>query len=949
MIFDQKRNNKYLFTLFFLLSLLSLGGRPHSLYAQYHIKGVVHDASDGEGLPGCNVLLFTTQDTSDKPIQATSTSSNGSFSFLNLKSQNYRIEVRYIGYKTFQQVVTLNEHNNLTIKMRPDAILLGDVIVTARERKSHAASTVISKEAMNHIQASSLSDIKVFLPGGRSKDPAMGSVNLMTIRQAGSGESDHYTATLGTSVLIDGIPKNSNADMQALPTIASFDLRKKQSAGKGIDLRTISPDDIERIEVIRGLPDVSYGNLTNGVIKVERKRGKTPYSARIKTDQYGHLAFVGKGWSLKEGRQEINVGGDYYIAMADPRNSLENFKRLGSSIRYNERLPLQMEGELSYGFALNMGGNTDIAKSDPDNDTKGIDKYESQKYEVSINQHATYRPGNRLSFLEKISLTTALSYGYDLLKQHKLVQLDKGKPMPIVNREGEYDGFYLPYRYEADLSIEGKPFTFFGQLETNLSFSTFGVGHRLMLGGDLSISKNFGRGSIFDTERPVYPDLTLRPRPFNEIPRSLIGAFYLQDNITISLWRHTLSLQPGIRGAIQEVPPGYQMHHHIYWDPRISATWEWPYIMIAGAPLEVSLTASAGKCSMMPLVSELFPTTVYHDFIELNYYHNNPACRRLHMRTYMETPNTQELIPATNIKKECRLDLSYKGYSLSCIYFVETMQNGFRHTTHYTPYSFRLYDYSHIDAKELDRNQCPPSLEDMPYEEKQRFMDISCTSNGSSLEKQGFEWQFFSPRIRAIDTRITFSGAYYVSRFSNSQDQYMRPRITYFRGEELAMIGKFKQVEDVRNRIFSTNLTIDTYIKAIDFIASVSIQSLWLSERRLLPPTHKIVEGAEGQSWVLPDSYFTSDGKEHEFTQENLEELPLNFLVRNFDQGLTLPTRQGHSTNIDIKITKKIGKKMEASLFVNRIFDFSPPFKSRGLTIRAFNASYFGLEFNFKF
>jgi outer membrane cobalamin receptor len=47
----------------------------------------------------------------------------------------------------------------------------------------------------------------------------------------------------------------------------------------GTDLRQIPTDDIEKIEVIAGIPDAKYGDLTSGLIKVETKTGKKPSAA----------------------------------------------------------------------------------------------------------------------------------------------------------------------------------------------------------------------------------------------------------------------------------------------------------------------------------------------------------------------------------------------------------------------------------------------------------------------------------------------------------------------------------------------------------------------------------------------------------------------------------------------------------------------------------------------
>ena len=54
---------------------------------------------------------------------------------------------------------------------------------------------------------------------------------------------------------------------------------------KGMDMRTISTDNIEKVEIIRGIPSVAYGNVANGAVIIQRKMNVSPLSARFKADK----------------------------------------------------------------------------------------------------------------------------------------------------------------------------------------------------------------------------------------------------------------------------------------------------------------------------------------------------------------------------------------------------------------------------------------------------------------------------------------------------------------------------------------------------------------------------------------------------------------------------------------------------------------------------------------
>lgn len=48
----------------------------------------------------------------------------------------------------------------------------------------------------------------------------------------------------------------------------------------GTDLRQISADDIESVEIIRGIPSAEYGDLTSGLVVVHSKSDKLPGRSR---------------------------------------------------------------------------------------------------------------------------------------------------------------------------------------------------------------------------------------------------------------------------------------------------------------------------------------------------------------------------------------------------------------------------------------------------------------------------------------------------------------------------------------------------------------------------------------------------------------------------------------------------------------------------------------------
>ena len=123
-----------------------------------------------------------------------------------------------------------------------------EVVVTAEESTGHSSASVIGKEAIQHIQPSSFTDILQTLPGGTTKDPNLTNVNTIRLREAtnSASSSDYDASSLGTSFVVDGAPVNTDANMQYVQSDVSGADSKRNSVGAGVDMRTISTDDIAK-------------------------------------------------------------------------------------------------------------------------------------------------------------------------------------------------------------------------------------------------------------------------------------------------------------------------------------------------------------------------------------------------------------------------------------------------------------------------------------------------------------------------------------------------------------------------------------------------------------------------------------------------------------------------------------------------------------------------------
>ena len=92
--------------------------------------------------------------------------------------------------------------------------------------------------------------------------------------------------------------------------------------------------------------------------------------------------------------------------------------------------------------------------------------------------------------------------------------------------------------------------------------------------------------------------------------------------------------------------------------------WLFPAFFIGDQKLSYEIGGGIGWHSMMPSLTQLYPNLLYEDIIQLNYYHNNPAYRRLQMITYIIDRTNPDLSAARNFKWEIRGNITYAENNL---------------------------------------------------------------------------------------------------------------------------------------------------------------------------------------------------------------------------------------------------------------------------------------------
>lgn len=120
----------------------------------------------------------------------------------------------YVGKVTIDKTVDVTKSMTICFTLREENFKLKEVMVTAQlTQAGGATSSVIGRNAMDHMQAASLSDVMSLLPGGLASEPSLASVKNVTIRDNGFASSMN---SLGTAVIRDGAPMSNNANLSSL-------------------------------------------------------------------------------------------------------------------------------------------------------------------------------------------------------------------------------------------------------------------------------------------------------------------------------------------------------------------------------------------------------------------------------------------------------------------------------------------------------------------------------------------------------------------------------------------------------------------------------------------------------------------------------------------------------------------------------------------------------------
>ncbi len=311
------------------------------------ITGTVTSSEDGLPLPGVNILIKNTSN-------GTISDENGKYELSDAK--NKTLVFSFIGFETKEMEV--GEKTVVDVKLESQSKLLKDIVVVAygTVKKSDLTGSVssVSSEELNRTAPTSLDQALQGRAAGVQVTQVSGRPGGETsIRIRGSSSINAGNEPL---YVVDGM----------LITSDNGQLNAGGIAGSGLNgLSTISPNDIERIEILKDASATAlYGSRgSNGVVLITTKRGKAGKST-VTLDSYYGVQDVTKKLEMLDGETFAHYMNNFAMDAGLPLDARYLIpEKIGKGTDWQEAI-FQQAPMQSYQLSANGGNeNTQYAVS----------------------------------------------------------------------------------------------------------------------------------------------------------------------------------------------------------------------------------------------------------------------------------------------------------------------------------------------------------------------------------------------------------------------------------------------------------------------------------------------------------------------------------------------------------------------------------------------------------
>ena len=797
---------------------------PVMAQARFQVAGKVSDKETGAPIEAAAVIitelgLFST--TNDKGI----------FEFRNIPGGRITLEVQCLGRVTAHHILEVSADKSthyVEIQLESVSLRLEEVQVTAlAHRTGLSSSSTLTRAAIEHLQATSLADALQLIPGQVATNPNLSQANQVALRQV---NPDNLNA-LGTALIVDGAPLSNNANLQASnPAFSGTSGYAGSVSGRGIDLRQISTENVESIEVIRGIPSVEHGDLTSGALLIQTRAGHTPYQLRARVNPLITQINTGKGFNLGTNAGNLNLDLDYLRSINDQRFSHAGYDRITSQLTYSNRL---LNNRLNTTTTFSAFTTVDETKQDPDDI-----RYHRARY--SKDRGFRLNTTGRLNLNKELARNIRYNFSVNYANQSSFSQeLLSGYvyPLSFALRDTTMAATIVPSEYLSQVTIEGKPLNIFAKITNTFYKKIFGYNHRFLMGADWRSDGNSGQGRVYDVTRPprMGSNQASRPRPYSDIPTLNQLSVYLEDNIQRVFNDKELNLQLGLRFDNVQ-PTGLTKGK---FGTMLSPRFNFSYELLKN----FRIRGGYGITAKAPTLVHLYPNNAYFDLVNFNHYASNPDERLIVVTTRVIPTENHDLKISSSKKQEAGFDYQMKSYRFSFTGFQEELRNGY---SFYNQLAFLPFDI--LQASEFPQG-LPPVISPEPLSTDTFIARFNRPMNTATTTNRGIEFEIDLGRISSIRTAFNLNGAIINTRTHQTDyDYYVNPALP-----RINRVGIYPAGYGSEFTRFNSALRMIHNIPEFRLLVSLTVQTIWMDQTSNFGYDFEIVNpGTPQERYVQP-------------------------------------------------------------------------------------------------
>ena len=877
--FEMKMVRILLFTMFIL-------GFSTTVKAQdYVLSGKVVDADNGQPVEYASILI------AESGLWAI-TDDKGVFTIKHIKQGKTTLTVQCLGYRKQTWPMTIRRNVlDLTLRIQQETLKLEGVTITAKRVQDEATTSyTIDRTTLDNQQILNISDLATLLPGGKTVNASLMNDTRLSLR---SGTQEKGNASFGTAIEVDGMRLDNNASTDE--TLAA-------------STRTVSASNIESVEVVTGIPSVEYGDLSNGVVKVNTRKGKSPFIVEGKLNQHTRQIALNKGFDLGGNHGMLNASLEHARSFSDAASPHTAYQRNILSLNYmNTFFKSSTPLTLNVGLTGNIGGYN--SEADPDEELDDYTKARDNVVRGNVSmQWLLNKPWlTNLSLSGVFSLTDRKSESYTstgsastqpyihTLEEGYFVAEDYVAGTTVPNIVLGPTGYWHVLRYN-----DSKPTNWSVKLKAtqNMRFMVAGkqwLSH-LMAGVEYTGSKNRGRGTYYDDMRYAP---TWREYRYDRLPAMHNVAIYAEEKLSIPTTRlSTFELTAGLRNDITLIS-GSDYGTVSSLSPRVNSRYVFWRRQRKRWVSDLVLHAGWGKSVKLPSFQVLYPTPSYAD--RLAFASTSTADNKSYY-AYHTLPSQAEYNPDLKWQythqTDVGIEMEIKGTRISLSAFHHKTYNPYMMTDHYRPMSYLYTPPSALDGIgigvenrrfSIDRQTGIITVSDATGTVADRQLTgitrrtYAVTDqyvNATPVSRSGLEWIVDFTPIKALRTSLRIDGNYYYYKGiddvlfadiplgvnSTMTGNQLYQYVGYYRGSNVTSTS-YSASAAISNGSLSkqlnVNATLTTHIPKIRLIVSLRIESSLYNYRRQLS------EFSDGTRGIVLDSNSDYFGEPYDGTTED--------------------------------------------------------------------------------